>query len=359
MQVFKQLISLNSLEDWLVAFGFFVATSVVLFILRPIIVKRIRTLAEKTETHWDDVFAEMVAATKGLSIIAVSLYVGCQHLSLSGRLTTTLDKALILVLMIQLGLWGSRGIGAWMHEKSSRGLAAGNPEAATHLGVAGFILRLILWATIALATLNNLGFDITALVASLGIGGVAVALAVQNILGDLFASLSIALDRPFLVGDFIVVDSLQGTVKHVGLKTTRIQSLGGEELIVSNNDLLKSRIRNYKRMAERRIVFNFGVSYDTPADVLETLPTILKELVETHANVRFDRAHFKNLGQSSLDFEAVYHVLDPEMSVYLDIQQTINLALIRRFAAMGVEFAFPTQTVHIASLPKNFTNKTS
>ena len=200
--------------------------------------------------------------------------------------------------------------------------------------------------------LDNFGFNITTLVASLGIGGIAVALAVQNILGDLFASLSIALDKPFVNGDFVVIDDMMGTVKHIGLKTTRIQSLGGEELIFSNGDLLKSRIRNYKRMAERRIVFEIGVVFGTPAEKLRHINDIVRDVVGSHADARLDRTHFKKIGASSLDFEVVYYVLVPDYNRYMDVQQAINLQLIERLDAQGIDFAFPTQTLHIASRPQ-------
>ena len=169
----------------------------------------------------------------------------------------------------------------------------------------GFVGRIVLWSVVLLMILDNLGVNITALVASLGIGGIAVALAVQNILGDIFASLSIALDRPFAIGDFIVVGDVLGTVEYIGLKTTRIRSLSGEQIVFSNADLLKSRIRNYKRMTERRVVFGFGVVYQTPHDKLERIPAMVREVIEAQPKTRFDRAHFKEYGDSALAFEAV------------------------------------------------------
>jgi small-conductance mechanosensitive channel len=182
-------------------------------------------------------------------------------------------------------------------------------------------------------------------VTSLGIGGIAVALAVQNILGDLFSSLSITLDKPFSIGDFIVVGDYEGTVEDIGLKSTRIKSLSGEEVVFSNSDLLNSRIRNYKKMEERRISFDIGVVYGTPGKKLEKIPAIIEEIIKPQPNVRFERAHFRSLGDYSLDFGVVYHVLVPEYAVYLDIQQGINLELYARFEDEGIEFAYPTTTV--------------
>jgi small-conductance mechanosensitive channel len=205
--------------------------------------------------------------------------------------------------------------------------------------------RLALWSTVALLVLANLGIDVTAMVAGLGIGGIAVALAAQNILGDLFASASIVLDKPFVIGDFIIVGEDMGTVEHIGLKTTRVRSLSGEQLVFANNDLLKSRIRNFKRMNERRAAFGIGVTYQTPAEKLAAIPAMLREAVEAQSPTRFDRAHFKQYGDSALLFEVVYYVLSPDYNLYMDIQQAINLAVFRRFAEEQIEFAHPTYTV--------------
>jgi len=220
-------------------------------------------------------------------------------------------------------------------------------SSATTITFLGFIARLILWVIVLLLILDNLGVNITGLVAGLGIGGIAVALAVQNILGDLLASLSIVLDKPFVIGDFVVVDSLSGTIEHIGLKTTRIRSLSGEQLIFSNNDLLKSRIRNYKRMEERRIVFGFGVVYQTPMEKLTFIKTIVGDIIKKQENARLDRVHFKEYGDSSLNFEVVYFVAKPDFNLYMDVQEAINLEIFRRFQEEGIEFAYPTRTLYL------------
>jgi small-conductance mechanosensitive channel len=215
------------------------------------------------------------------------------------------------------------------------------------LSVLGFIARVALWSILLLMILDNLGFNITALVASLGIGGIAVALALQNILGDIFASLSIAIDKPFVIGDFIIVDDILGTVEYIGLKTTRLRSLDGEQIVFSNTDLLKSRIRNYKRMYERRVVFGFGIVYQASHEQLKKIPVMAREIIEGLEKTRFDRAHFKEYGESSLNFEVVYFVQDPDYNIYMDIQQSINLSLFERFASEGIEFAYPTRTLYL------------
>jgi small-conductance mechanosensitive channel len=280
----------------------------------------------------------------------VALFVGARLVTLAPKLDIALTKITAVALLLQAALWAQRALNVWLRQRLDRTLV-NDLSHATTLSLLGFVCRVALWAVALLMILDNLGFNITTLVASLGIGGVAVALAVQNILGDLFASLSIALDKPFVIGDFIVVDGIAGTVEYVGLKTTRVRSLSGEQVVFANADLLRSRIHNYKRLYQRRVLFGFCVVYDTPADTLAAIPEWVREIVEGIDGTRFDRAHFKGFGDSSLDFEVVYFVLDSDYNRYMDIQQAINLALVRRCAAEGVEFAFPTRTLHVQTLP--------
>jgi small-conductance mechanosensitive channel len=210
-------------------------------------------------------------------------------------------------------------------------------------------VSVVVWSIVLLVVLDNLGVKVTTLLAGLGVGGIAVALALQNVLGDVFASLSIILDKPFVIGDYITIGEHQGTVQAIGLKSTRMRSLSGEELIFSNNDLLASRIRNYGRMTERRAVFTIGVTYETPRAKLDKIPGILREAVEAQQKVRFDRSHFKQYGDSAIVFETAYFVLAPEYPVYMDIQQAINFRIHERFEEEGIQFAYPTQTIHLAA----------
>ena len=198
--------------------------------------------------------------------------------------------------------------------------------------------------------LDNLGVNVSALIAGLGVGGIAVALAVQNILGDLFASFSIVLDKPFVIGDFIIVENFLGTIEHIGLKTTRVRSLSGEQLIFSNTDLLKSRIRNYKRMYERRIVFSIGVVYQTSHEKLTKIPNIIKHIINQQEQTRFDRAHFKEYGPYALNFEIVYWIENPDYNIYMEIQQAINLKIFQQFESEGIEFAYPSQSLYIKNV---------
>ncbi|MDH7478761.1 MAG: mechanosensitive ion channel family protein, partial [Syntrophomonadaceae bacterium] len=200
-----------------------------------------------------------------------------------------------------------------------------------------------------LLILDNLGVKISALIAGLGIGGIAVALALQTILGDLFGSLTIVLDKPFVIGDFITIDDLSGTVEHIGLKSTRIRSLSGEMLIISNHDLLNSRIRNYQQMQERRVVLQIGVVYQTPHQKLAAIPDLIRQVIEAQEGVRFGRAHFKSYGTSALEFEVVYYILSPDYDYFMDRQQKINLEILRRFEENQIAFAYPTQTLYVNS----------
>ncbi len=250
-------------------------------------------------------------------------------------------------MLIQAGIWGSAFIVALLESYRQRALDK-DPAAVTSMNVIGLAAKIVLWATVVLLALDNLGVNVTALVAGLGIGGIAVALAVQNILGDLFASLSIMLDKPFVVGDFLIIGDYLGSVEHVGLKTTRIRSLSGEQLVFSNSDLLNSRIRNYGRMFERRVVFTIGVTYDTPREKLKLIPGIIRDVIESQDQTRFDRSHFMKYGDYSLVFETVFYVLVPEYNVYMDIQQAIYFGIHERFEREHIEFAYPTQKLFVA-----------
>ena len=259
-----------------------------------------------------------------------------------GEGVTNPDRA----FFVQGGIWFNAGLKAWLDLYRESRLST-DAAAVTTMQAAGFVARILVWAVVLLLALDNLGVQITALVAGLGIGGIAVALAVQNILGDLFASLSIVLDKPFVIGDFLIVDTYLGAVEHVGLKTTRLRSLSGEQLVFSNADLLQSRVRNYGRMFERRVVFSIGVTYQTPREKLKAIPGILRAAVEAQEKTRFDRSHFKDFGDYSLNFETVYYVLAPDYGIYMDVQQAINLRVHEEFEREGIEFAYPTQVVHV------------
>jgi small-conductance mechanosensitive channel len=253
----------------------------------------------------------------------------------------------MIFLLVQIGIWLTVITISTVEHYSKQTLAK-NPAAATTMNAVGFISRIVIWSVITLVALDSMGINVTTVVAGLGIGGVAVALAVQNILGDLFASLSIILDKPFVMGDFLIIDEHMGSVEYIGLKTTRIRSLSGEQLIFSNSDLLKSRIRNYGRMFERRVVFNLGVIYNTPRDKLKRIPEIIRDAINAQEKTRFDRSHFMKYGDYALQFETVYYVRSPDYNIYMDIQQSIYFAIHEAFERERIDFAYPTQKLFVA-----------
>jgi small-conductance mechanosensitive channel len=260
------------------------------------------------------------------------------------EITGAIEKFSFLLLMAQLFWTGSVAIRLILDAFIERKFGD-SPSASTSKGLLKFLLLTGFYGLIFLTTLSNLGVDITTLIAGLGVGGIAVALAVQNVFGDLLASLSIVLDKPFVLGDFIVVGDLMGTVEYIGLKTTRLRSLSGEQLVFSNSDLLQSRIRNYKRMFERRVVFKIGVIYETDFESLKKIPEIIRSIVEGQNFTRFDRCHFLEYGNFSLDIETVYWIKNPDYNVYADIHQAVLLEIFRIFKAENINFAYPTQLV--------------
>jgi len=335
----------NEVLRWLIALAVALAVYFALRTLRGFVRRSLPALAERTRVAFDDVLVETLSETHAITFLATAIYLGSLGLAIGARATSLVAHGFVLVLVVQLALWANHALKAVLDRyRRNEALGAGR---RTGLAAIGFVGRLVLFTLMFLLVMENLGIHVNTLLAGLGISSLAVALALQNILGDLFASLSIVFDKPFEIGDFIIVDQKLGTVEHVGLRTTRLRSLTGEQLVFSNNDLIKSRIHNYKRMAERRVVFGFGVTYQTPREQAARIPAMVREIIESQDKVRFDRAHFKAFGASSLDYEVVYWVLDTDYTVYMDIQQAINLALMAAFEPQGIEFAFPTQTIFL------------
>jgi small-conductance mechanosensitive channel len=348
MEILETTVLGNSLRVWAAAIGATLVTFAAIRIVGMRLIRRFVRIADHTENRWDDVVASALDATRSVLLLIVALFVGVNVLTLPDRVASILHSIAAIALLVQSGLWINAGITGWIAVQRE---ARTEEEAATvmTMSVVGVAARLVLWSMVLLLTLDNMGVDVTALVAGLGIGGVAVALAAQNILGDLFASLSIVLDKPFVLGDFLAVGDFLGSVEQIGLKTTRVRSLSGEQLVFSNADLLSSRIRNFGRMYERRVVSRIGVTYQTPRDKLERIPQIIREAVEAEGErVRFDRSHFQTWGDFSIVFETVYYVLSAEYNVHMDIQQAIAMRVHERFEAEAIEFAYPTQTILLA-----------
>ena len=335
----------NSVRQWLTALAVAVAAFVALLLIRFLLVGRLSELAKRTTTEVDDVLVELVARTKPYFLAAAALVFGSHFLQLPPTLDMYFDASFALVLLIQCGLWGSAAVDLWIQRQAGMKAARSDVASVTTIRALGIGAKLVLWVIVFITALDKFGVNVTTLVTGLGIGGVAIALAVQNVLSDLFAALSIVFDKPFDVGDSIAVDQIQGTVERIGLKTTRLRSVSGEQIIISNSELLKSRIRNYKRQLDRRVVFTMDVVSDTAPEAVARIPGMMRELVSSQQPVRFERSHFTQYTDSALRIETVYYVLDADYTRYLDIQQTINLELLRRFKAEKIDLAYPTRTV--------------
>ena len=337
----------NSVLDWLLALVTVITVYSVILAARRILRGRLLRLVKRTDTPLDDTFLSLLGETRWFFFLGVALYAGLQLLSLRPEIMLVMQRVFVAFLLLQVLFWGNRAISFLIDYKTNKDSTSSSER--TTLSAINFISRLFLYSLLVLMALDNFGFDITTLIAGLGITSVAVALAVQNILGDLFASLSIVLDKPFEIGDFIVVGDFSGSIEKIGLRSTRVRSLSGEQLVFANKDLLESRIRNFKRMQERRTAFKFGVRYDTAPGALRKIPDLTKEAVTAQDKVRFDRAHLKEFGDYALNFEVVYFMLEPDYTLYMDTQQAINLQLLEAFKAEGIEFAFPTQRVLLNS----------
>ncbi len=346
-----------SLANWILAI---VASTLSFVLVRGAIgfvLRKIRTRSSAPNAHLSYIAVEVLSGTSNTLILLASLLIGVGMLDLPERWLGRVSSLWFVVAALQVGLWANRAIALALYRYFARHSSTSTFQGSALATLSLWGAKVLLWATVLMAMLSNVGVNITAFVASLGVGGIAVALAVQNILGDVFASLAIAVDKPFEIGDFIVVGSLSGTVEHVGLKTTRIRSLGGEQIVMANADMIGSTIQNYKRLQERRIVFDFRLTYDCSVDQVREVPRKVEEIIRRQKNARFDRSHFRSFGETSLEFETVYIVLDPSYNVYMDVQQTINLGIMEAFADMDVRFAFPSRTVYVASLPESRASK--
>lgn len=311
-----------------------------------VLARRLKSSRRRTLNGPVAVLADVVAATRGSLILLLAIAIASQFLQLPEALATHTARVIELLLGVQIALWLTRLIVAVLDQMARR------DEASRHtvvFGILSWAAQLAVWLVLVLALLSNAGIDVTAIIASLGVGGIAVALAAQNILGDLFASISIGLDKPFQVGEYITFSGNSGTVLHVGIKSTRIRSISGEEISIANSKLLQELVRNYDRMSERRVAFGFGVALGTSRADLERIVDGVKDIIEKIDQVRLGRGHMTAFGNSSLDLEFVYYVRDPSFDMYRDVQQRINFAILDLLVALGVKLAVPARVVHSAT----------
>ncbi len=335
----------NTILDYLIFLSIFITGILVIRIFKSIVLKRLKTWAEKTATTIDDFLINMAQKT-----LLPLLYFGVFYISArSVTLNPGINKVIDVLGVILLTFFGIRFLVVLIVYVIENYWSKKEGDEARQRGIKTIIpvIKVIIWGVGITFLLDNLGFKISAVIAGLGIGGIAVALAAQTILGDLFSYFVIFFDRPFEVGDFIIIDNFLGSIEHIGIKTTKIRSLGGEQLVFSNTDLTNSRLRNYKRMTNRRVVFKLGVTYQTSLQQLQKIPVIITNIIKNVNGSAFDRAHFSSYGDFSLVIEVVYYVIGGDYTKYMNIQQEINFKIKEEFEKRGIEFAYPTQTLFL------------
>jgi small-conductance mechanosensitive channel len=339
----------STVRRWLISAGIVFGARILLGLARRGLKGRLGRWLGRIPGTYDDAIVNAVGATRDWFLWTVAVYAGSLALKLPREAAHGLRITAMTLAAVQVGMWAQcfvhEMVNTWTRSEPTDETTGVRPSTAA--AALTFIGGLVIWCLIAMLALQNAGIEIGALLAGLGVGGIAAALALQSVLGDLFASLSIYADRPFDLGDFIIVGEFMGTVEKVGLRSTRLAALGGEQIVLPNGEVMKSRIRNYRRMSERRVVNKIGVTYGTSYELLESIPGMLRESVQAVQGVRFDRAHLSSYGDSSLEIEFVYYVLSPDYNAFMDRQQAILLQIFRHFERSGIEFAFPTRTLYV------------
>ena len=342
----------NGLKEYSYAIGVFLISLVVLRFFKFVVIKKLGKIFSRTKTDWDDALIRVINSFGWVFFFFISVYLSIQFLTLP----EIVNKVVFYILVIVGTYYAVKATQAVIdfgtRKIISKARKGGENVDTTVIDLLGKILKVVVWIIAILLILTNLGYEITPLIAGLGVGGIAIAFALQNILGDIFASVSIYFDKPFKVGDYIVVGADSGTVKKIGIKSTRIQTLQGDELVVSNKELTETRVRNYKKMQKRRISFGFGVVYDTSSLKMKRIPTIIKGIFDKVNGVSLDRVHFKEFGDSALVYEVVYYLDSNDYGDYMDAQQEINLQIKEKFERDGIEMAYPTQTLYVHGLKK-------
>jgi len=347
---FQQTYFQNRVIDYIIAIAIFILLVISIKIIKSILLKLLKTWAKKTTTTIDNKFVK--AFEQKIKPFLNLIYFSAFYLSIKQlTMDSQIERFFNIFVIILLTFFGIRfllsitiyGLETYWVKKEK--------DQAKKQALKGIItiIKIIVWSIVLIILLDNLGIKISALVAGLGIGGIAIALAAQSVLGDLFSYFIIFFDRPFEIGDFIIIGDFLGTVEDIGIKTTRLRSLGGEELIFSNTDLVNSRLSNYKRMKKRRVVFKFSVIYQTSLEQLKEIPKVIKDIINQIAGTTIDRVHFSSYGDFGLNFEIVYYVNSRDYNIYMDIQQEINFKLKEEFEKQKIKFAYPTQTVFLAN----------
>ncbi|MBD3203143.1 mechanosensitive ion channel [Candidatus Woesearchaeota archaeon] len=337
----------NTGTEILVALATFFSVFIILKLFELYVLHRIKALAKRTKNDIDDVIVEYIEEISWTMFVFISFYISSKLLTLPALLKKIIHIIVTVFIVYYVVKFILKIIDFFIKKEIKKRHRKRQGEDTSLLAVLNLLLQGLAWIFAGLMLLSNFGVDVTSLIAGLGIGGIAIAFALQNILEDIFSSFSIYFDKPFKEGDFIIIGDDLGTVKKIGLKTTRIEHLKGQELVVSNKELTSTRIHNYKKMKKRRIAFSFGVEYGTPVKKLKKAGKIVKKIIDNIRIAEIDRVHFHEFGDFSLNFEVVYYLDSREYNVYMDTQQEINLKMIKEFEKQGIEFAFPTQTIHL------------
>ncbi len=337
----------NSGQAYLTAFLIVVAGVILLKVFKSAVINRVKAAAQKTRTDFDDLVVSLVNSINWPLYVLVSVYAAIQALTLPEIADRVFRYAIIIGVTYYAVRSASSLIDYWAKKAVAKREKEERQHEASVIKTVSKIVKGAIWGTAIVMTLSNLGYNVTTLVAGLGIGGLAIAFAFQKILEDIFSSVSIYFDKPFETGDFIIIGEHMGTVKKIGIKSTRLQALQGEEIIISNRELTSVRIQNFKKMEKRRIAFGFGVVYQTSNAKLKKAAEIVREVIKKAKHAELDRAHFRNFGGSSLDFEVVYYLDTNDYNTYMDTQQEINLGIKEGLEKEGIEFAYPTQTIFL------------
>ena len=337
----------NALSVYFTALGSFIVGLIIIYIFKKIVVKKLNRWSEKTDTTIDDFIVRGIEKTVVPLLYFSAFILAIKILVLPPKVERGIEIASVIIITFfilrSITAIVRYSLDTYLRKKSGPDSNFENRQKQIR-GILT-IVNILIWVVGLVFVLDNLGFKISAAIAGLGIGGIAIALAAQTILGDLFSYFVIFFDRPFEIGDFLIVGDKVGSVEYIGIKSTRVRSLSGEQLIFSNTDLVNSRIHNYKKMERRRVVFKLGVIYQTPAKQLSEIPPLVRKIIEDQKDVTFDRGHFASYGDFSLNFEFVYYILSADYVRYMDTQQAINLKIYEEFESRGIEFAYPTQTI--------------
>lgn len=343
----------NTVLSYLIILGVAILSIILLKVIERTLIKRLKNKAEQTESQFDDTLIRGVEKYLLPLIIISIIYLMLMQLYMASNIKRIIEVIVLILATYFLIQFASSLIRYYIEVRWLKGEDASKSNRVKAILP---IVNILVWTIGIIFLLDNLGLKISAIITGLGIGGIAIALGTQTILKDLFSYLIILFDKPFEVGDFIIIDNFLGSIDKVGIKSTRIRSLDGEMLIFSNSDLTNSRIKNYRKMEVRRVLFRIGIIYDTPLEKLRDVTKIIENIIQNIEDTRFDRAHFFQYGDYSLNFEVVYYVEGNDYNKFMNIQQAINLKIAEEFSKNDIQFAYPTQVVYYNKLGESQAN---